>query len=216
MKWGILFDLDGTLLNSLTDLTVGVNHGLAAFGLPPRTPMEIRSYLGNGARQLVALAMPGRENDPPVDEVLAAYRAYCKDHTRDFTKPYDGILEALEELKDIPMAVVSNKPDRETVSLCKAFFPDLLARGERPECPRKPAPDMLRKAMAQLGVDTCVYVGDSDVDVLTAKNTGVPCLSVLWGFRDKKCLEEAGGTDFCSDPRDLAKCLTQMVRRLDF
>lgn len=211
MKWGILFDLDGTLLNSLTDLTVGVNHGLAAFGLPPRTEPEIRSYLGNGARQLVALAMPGKENDPPVEDVLAAYRAYYKDHTRDFTKPYDGILEALEELKDIPMAVVSNKPDRETVSLCKAFFPDLLARGERPECPRKPAPDMLYAVMKELGVDTCIYVGDSDVDVKTAHAAGVKCLSVLWGFRDEEDIRAAGATHFCRDPKAMPNILREMM-----
>lgn len=211
MKWGILFDLDGTLLNSLEDLTVGVNHGLSAFGLPPRTQMEIRSYLGNGARQLVALAMPGKENDPPVEDVLAAYRAYYKDHTRDFTKPYDGILEALEELKDIPMAVVSNKPDRETVSLCKAFFPGILARGERPECPRKPAPDMLYAVMKELGVDTCIYVGDSDVDVKTAQAAGVKCLSVLWGFRDEEDIRAAGATHFCRDPKAMPNILREMM-----
>ena len=211
MKWGILFDLDGTLLNSLEDLTVGVNHGLAQFGLPPRTQMEIRSYLGNGARQLVALAMPGKEDDPPVDDVLAAYRAYYKDHTRDFTKPYDGILEALEELKDIPMAVVSNKPDRETVSLCKAFFPGILARGERPECPRKPAPDMLYAVMKELGVDTCIYVGDSDVDVKTAQSAGVKCLSVLWGFRDEEDIRAAGATHFCRNPKEMPAILREMM-----
>ncbi len=211
MKYGILFDLDGTLLDSLQDLTVSVNHGLAEFGLPPRTPMQIRSYLGNGARQLVALAMPGKEDDPPVDDVLAAYRAYYKDHTRDFTKPYDGILEALEELKDIPMAVVSNKPDRETVSLCKAFFPGILARGERPECPRKPAPDMLYAVMKELGVDTCIYVGDSDVDVKTARGAGVKCLSVLWGFRDEGDIRAAGGTHFCRDPKELPTMLKEMM-----
>ena len=211
MKYGILFDLDGTLLNSLEDLTVGVNHGLAEFGLPPRTQTQIRSYLGNGARQLVALAMPGKKNDPPVDDVLAAYRNYYKDHTRDYTKPYDGILEALEQLKDIPMAVVSNKPDRETVSLCKAFFPGLLARGERPECPRKPAPDMLYAVMQELGVDTCIYVGDSDVDVKTAQNAGVKCLSVLWGFRDEEDIRAAGATHFCDSPKNLPTMLRQMM-----
>ena len=211
MKYGILFDLDGTLLNSLEDLTVGVNHGLAEFGLPPRTQSQIRSYLGNGARQLVALAMPGEENDPPVDDVLAAYRNYYKDHTRDYTKPYDGILEALEQLKDIPMAVVSNKPDRETVSLCKAFFPGLFARGERPECPRKPAPDMLYAVMQELGVDTCIYVGDSDVDVKTAQSAGVKSPSVLWGFRDEENTRAAGAPHFCDSPKNLPTLLRQMM-----
>ena len=211
MKYGILFDLDGTLLNTLEDLTVGVNHGLARYGLPARTQKEIRSFLGNGARQLVALAMPGKENDPPVDEVLDAYRAYYKDHTRDNTKPYEGILEALEELKGIPMAVVSNKPDRETVSLCADFFPGLLARGERPECPRKPAPDMLYGVMKDLGVDTCIYVGDSDVDVKTAQAAGVKCLSVLWGYRDEEDIRAAGAAYFCRDPKDLSKMLKEMM-----
>ena len=211
MKYGVLFDLDGTLLNTLEDLTIGVNFGLAQFGLPPRTAKEIRSYLGNGAKQLVALAMPGTENDPPVDDVLAAYRNYYKDHTRDNTKPYEGIPEALEALEGVPMAVVSNKPDRETVSLCADFFPGILARGERPECPRKPAPDMLYAVMQELGVDTCIYVGDSDVDVQTAKNAGVKCLSVLWGFRDEEDIRAAGATHFCRDPKDLPTMLKEMM-----
>ena len=211
MKCGILFDLDGTLLNTLEDLTVSVNHGLAQYDLPPRTQKEIRSFLGNGAKQLVALAMPGLPADPPVDDVLAAYRAYYKDHTRDNTKPYEGIPEALEELKGIPMAVVSNKPDRETVSLCADFFPGILARGERPDCPRKPAPDMLYAVMKELGVDTCIYVGDSDVDVKTARAAGVKCLSVLWGFQDEENIRAAGATHFCQDSKDLPKMLREMM-----
>ena len=211
MSCGILFDLDGTLLNTLEDLTIGVNHGLSQFGLPPRTQQEIRSYLGNGAKQLVALAMPGLPTDPAVDDVLAAYRNYYKDHARDNTRPFDGIMDALKELEGIPMAVVSNKPDRETVSLCKEFFPGILARGERPECPRKPAPDMLYAVMKELGVDTCIYVGDSDVDVETSRNAGVKCLSVLWGFRDEEDIRAAGGTHFCSDPKDLPSMLKAMM-----
>ena len=211
MKYGILFDLDGTLLNTLEDLTIGVNQGLAAYGLPPRTPMEIRSYLGNGAKQLVALAMPGKEDDPPVEDVLAAYRAYYKDHVRDNTKPYEGIPEALKALEGIPMAVVSNKPDRETVSLCADFFPGIFALGEQPGTPRKPAPDMLYRVMEKLGVDTCIYVGDSDVDVQTAHNAGVKCLSVLWGFQDEEDIRQAGGTHFCRDPKDLPAMLKEMM-----
>ena len=217
MKVGILFDLDGTLLETLADLADSVNYALAQHGLPTRTLEQVRAAVGNGVENLIRKSMPGTENDPPVAEVLATYLPYYAAHCQVKTRPYDGVLEALEQLKKCyPVAVVSNKQDAAVKKLCLDYFGDIYALGESPDCPRKPAPDMLRKAMAQLGVDTCVYVGDSDVDVLTAKNTGVPCLSVLWGFRDKKCLEEAGGTDFCSDPRDLAKCLTQMVRRLDF
>ncbi len=211
MKCGILFDLDGTLLDTLTDLTNGVNYALKQYGLPTRTPMEIRSYLGNGARQLVALAMPGLESDPPVDAVLATYRAYYGQHSLDATKPYPGIVQALESLKDIPLAVVSNKPDRDTVELCARFFPGILARGERPECPRKPAPDMLYEVMGELGVDACIYVGDSDVDVVTARNAGVKCLSVLWGFRDEAEIRLSGGTNFCADTGDLAPILRKMM-----
>ena len=217
MKVGILFDLDGTLLETLADLADSVNYTLAQHGLPTRTLEQVRVAVGGGVENLIRKSMPGTENDPPVAEVLATYLPYYAAHCQVKTRPYDGVLEALEQLKKCyPVAVVSNKQDAAVKKLCQDYFGDIYALGERSDCPRKPAPDMLHKAMAELQVDTCIYVGDSEVDVLTAKNAGVPCLSVLWGFRERQCLEAAGGTDFCSDPRDLTQCLTEMVRRLDF
>lgn len=212
MKIGILFDLDGTLLNTLEDLTDSVNYALGQYDCPPRTVEDVRNFIGNGARKLIERSLPGRENDPDVDEVLATYQAYYKTHSQIKTRPYDGVTEALNVIaKKYPVAIVSNKPDAPTKLLCKEFFGDVYARGESTDCPRKPAPDMLLKAMQIIGVDTCIYVGDSEPDILTAKNLGVKCLSVLWGFRDRKTLEAAGGTYFCDDPQKLPEILESMM-----
>ena len=212
MKLGILFDLDGTLLETLADLTDAVNHTLRQYGCPERTMEQIREAIGNGARKLIQLSLPGAENDPPVDEVLAAYQQYYKEHCQVKTRPYEGVLETLAVLRNkYPVAIVSNKPDTAVKVLCADYFGDVYALGETADCPRKPAPDMLYKAMKDLGVDTCIYVGDSDVDVVTAKNAGVPCLSVLWGFRDQETLQAAGGKYFCADPKELPAMLEKML-----
>ena len=204
----VLFDLDGTLLDTLDDLTASTNAALAAFSLPPRTRDEVRRFVGNGAERLIRLALPGKETDPPVEEVLKAFREHYNAHCLDRTRPYDGLMEALEALS-MPAAIVSNKPDSAVKPLCSRFFPGIPAFGETADCPRKPAPDMLFRGLAALGADRCVYVGDSEVDILTAKNAGVPCLSVLWGFRDKDTLEAAGGTVFCRTPEELPAILNQ-------
>ena len=208
----ILFDLDGTLLDSLGDLTDSTNHTLQQYGCPTRTIDEIRSFVGNGAEMLIRLALPGKENDPPVDRVLASYKEYYAAHSRIKTKPYAGIPEALEKIsKKHKVAIVSNKPDKATKLLARELFGGMPAWGESAACQRKPAPDMLYRAMQELGVSKCIYVGDSEVDVLTAKNAGVPCLSVLWGFRDKQCLLEAGAEHFCESPHQLAQMIEKMV-----
>ncbi len=213
MKTGILFDLDGTLLDTLQDLTDAVNYSLRHYGCPERTPMEVRSYVGNGVERLMRLALPGKATDPAIDPVMETYRQYYAVHNKDKTRPYAGILEALKEIrKEYPIAVVSNKPDYATKPLCREFFgEEIFALGQLDDCPRKPAPDMLQKAMAAIGVEKCIYVGDSEVDVLTAKNTGVPCLSVLWGFRDKEYLVRQGATHFCDDPKKLYATLKEMM-----
>ena len=209
MKTGILWDLDGTLLDTLADLTDALNHTLAEFGYPQRTIEEVRRFVGNGARRLIVLAVP---DGGDVDGVLEAYQNYYAAHCQVKTGPYAGVLAALAELGDkYPMAVVSNKPDGAAKTLCAQYFPSLYALGESADCPRKPAPDMVFKAMKAIGVDRCVYVGDSEVDVLTARNAGVPCLSVLWGFRDREEIEAAGGQHFCSDPAMLTKTLEEMI-----
>ena len=215
-KIGILWDLDGTLLDTLEDLADGTNAAMDHFGFPRRTLEEVRRFVGNGARRLLVQAVPGETQEDKVEEVLAWFQRYYAAHCRIKTKPYDGVLEALERLKTLgyPMAVVSNKPDSAVKTLCDQYFPGLYARGESVDCPRKPAPDMVFKAMADIGVDRCVYVGDSEVDVLTARNAGVPCLSVLWGFRDREEIEKAGGTRFCGDPEKLPEVLEEMIREL--
>ena len=212
METGIIFDLDGTLLDTLEDLHAAVNNTMAQFGCPSRTIEEVRRFVGNGVDQLVRLSLPGKDSDPPVDEVIAAYRTYYNAHCQEKTGPYAGILEALTALAgEYPLAVVSNKPDSAVKPLCREYFGDLFALGERRETPRKPAPDMVWLAMAAIGVESCIYVGDSEVDILTARNAGVPCLSVTWGFRDKDVLTAAGGKYFCDDPRQLPETLRAML-----
>ena len=208
----VIFDLDGTLLNTLEDLTDATNAALRHFGCPERTEEEVRSFVGNGAERLIRLALPGKETDPDVSEVLSWYKDFYAAHSQIKTRPYAGILEALAAVKEaFPVAVVSNKPDEATKLLCKQYFGDVYALGERSDIPRKPAADMVHRAMADIGAQSCIYVGDSEVDVLTAKNAGVPCLSVLWGFRDREMLMEAGAKHFCETPADLLKKLKEMI-----
>ena len=208
MKTAIIFDLDGTLLNTLGDLHAATNHVLAQFGYPPRTIEEVCRFVGNGAERLIRLAVPEGEDYKPV---LAAFQSWYAAHCDILTAPYPGIPEALAALgESYPLAVVSNKPDRAVKELAKIYFPTLYARGESTDCPRKPAPDMVHKAMEALGADGCIYVGDSDVDILTARNAGVPCVSVTWGFRDEAELRAAGGSIFCHAPRDLVALIHSM------
>ena len=209
MRIGILWDLDGTLLDTLQDLADGTNHALRQFGYPERTVEEVRRFVGNGAQRLIEQAVPAGAD---VAEVLEAFYAYYNAHCRVKTKPYDGILDALAELeRRFPMAVVSNKPDTAVKQLCAQYFSGLYARGESAGCPRKPAPDMVYKAMDAVGVETCIYVGDSEVDVATARNAGVPCLSVLWGFRDRQTLLNAGADHFCAACEELPGVISKMA-----
>lgn len=206
MTIGILFDLDGTLLDTLEDLRDATNVALARFGYPERSLEEIRRFVGNGAGRLIAQAVPEGADPAPV---LAAFQAYYPNHCQCKTGPYPGILPALERLgRRCPIAIVSNKPDAAVKPLCDHYFPGIFSLGETAGCPRKPAPDMVRKAMAAIGAERCIYVGDSEVDVLTAKNAGVPCLSVLWGFRDR---EQIGGSRYCERTEDLAPMLEAML-----
>ena len=216
MKTGILFDLDGTLLNTLEDLKDAVNYVLRQYGCPERTLEEVRTFVGTGAKNLIRKALPGKENDPPLEQVLADYQVYYNAHSQVKTCPYEGVLEALAQVRaKYPVAIVSNKPDIPVKSLCKDYFGDVYALGELPPLPRKPQPDMLYKAMADIGVERCIYVGDSEVDVLTAKNAGMPCLSVLWGFRDREDLEEAGAEHFCHRPEEMAAAVEKLICAAD-
>ncbi len=212
MKTGMIFDLDGTLLDSLADLHSATNVTLAHFGCPARTLEEVRQFVGNGARRLLELALPGTPEDPDLEEVLEFYKAYYAAHSRERTAPYPGIPEALRRLgQRHPLAIVSNKPDNAVKILCQDYFPGIYALGEHTGCPRKPAPDMVYTCMKDLGVDRCIYIGDSEVDVLTAKNAGVPCLSVTWGFRDEELIRAHGGRWFCRTPEELPERLEQLL-----
>ena len=213
MKTAILFDLDGTLLDTLGDLHASTNAVLQAFAYPTRTIDEVRQFVGNGARRLIEQAVPAGE-EARVDEVLAAFQTYYAAHCDILTRPYPGIPELLASLAGkYPLAVVSNKPDRAVKELANIYFPALYARGESADCPRKPAPDMVHMAMQALGADRCIYVGDSEVDVLTAKNAGVPCLSVTWGFRDEQTLRAAGAQFFCHRAEDAEQCIEDILKK---
>lgn len=207
---GILFDLDGTLLDTLEDLLDATNYALGLHGYPQRSLPELRRFVGNGARNQIRLSLPEDSSPEEIDAVLADYKPYYTAHCRIKTRPYPGILEALAELsKKYPIAIVSNKPDAAVKALCADYFPGIYALGEAPDCPRKPAPDMVSKAMAAIGAEKCVYVGDSEVDILTAQNAGVPCVSVLWGFRDKEDLD--GAAVFCEKAENLASCIEKTI-----
>ena len=212
MKTGILFDLDGTLLNTLEDLLDATNYALEVCGYPKRTLPELRRFVGNGAENQIRMSLPAGASLEEVQRVLKIYKPYYTEHCQVKTRPYDGIWESLAILKEkYPIAVVSNKPDAAVKALCGQMFPGIFALGEAPDCPRKPAPDMVHKACRAIGVDTCVYVGDSEVDVRTAKNAGVPCLSVLWGFRDREDIEAAGGQYFCESPAQLTEKIEEII-----
>ena len=212
MKTGILFDLDGTLLNTLEDLLDATNAALRHFGRAERTLAELRTFVGNGARNQIRLSLSGRDDDPDLDAVLEWYKEYYSAHCQNKTAPYEGIPEALAELAgEYPIAIVSNKPDAAVKTLCARHFPGVFALGESAACPRKPAPEMVFRAMEAIGVEKCVYVGDSEVDIRTADNAGVPCVSVLWGFREREVLEGEGGRFFCSRPTELRDVVEEIT-----
>ena len=172
----------------------------------------MRRFVGNGAENQIRLALPGGSAPETVQKVLATYKPYYTAHCKIKTKPYEGILEALSKMGETyPIAIVSNKPDSAVKALCAEYFPGIYALGEAPGCPRKPAPDMVYKAMADIGVEQCIYVGDSEVDVLTARNAGVPCLSVLWGFRDREDMEAAGAEYFCEETAQLVEKIGEII-----
>ena len=209
MKTGILFDLDGTLLNTLEDLLDATNYALRLHGCPERTLEQLRQVVGNGAENQIRKSVVG-DADPM--EVLKTYSAYYPAHCQIKTAAYPGVLAALETLKkEFPVAIVSNKPDGAVKTLCRQYFGDVFAMGEHPGCPRKPDPAMVREALAAIGADSCIYVGDSETDIKTARNAGVPCLSVTWGFRDVETLRQAGAAHFCHRAQELPAIVRQMI-----
>lgn len=204
-----VFDLDGTLLSTLGDLAASCNHALRANGMPERTIDEVRRFVGNGVKKLMERAIPGGLDNPLFEKTFADFRQHYMHHNLDTTCPYPGVMEMLESLRSRgkKVAVVSNKFYAATQALCKHFFGDLVdvAIGEREGIRKKPAPDTVNEALAQMNVGKkrAVYIGDSDVDIMTANNCGMPCISVLWGFRDYDFLVEHGATIFVTSPLQL-------------
>ena len=197
MKYqAILFDMDGTLLDTLTDMQAAVNYILEKYGYPTRTLEEVRRFVGNGAGPLIHRALPQGVDPDREAEILADYRAYYQAHNCVETRPYPGITALLAALRQqgCQIAIVSNKPHTAACELAERFFPGVPTFGESPETPRKPAPDMVFHALTALGAekDTAVYVGDSEVDVQTARNAGLPLIAVSWGFRGREALAAAG------------------------
>lgn len=212
----VVFDLDGTLLNTLEDLTDSVNAALSAYGHPQKTIEQIRTYVGNGIRNLMKRSIAGGEADPDFEKIFQAFKEHYKVHCQDKTKPYDGIMELLQTLKarGIKMAIVSNKADFAVKELNEYYFKgfDMVAIGEREGISRKPAPDSVFQALKELGVpaERAVYVGDSDVDLETARNAKIPCISVLWGFRDEQLLKEHGAAYFANTTEEICSLLEQI------
>ena len=204
-----IFDLDGTLLSTLADLAASTNYALRTHHMPERSLDEVRRFVGNGVKKLMERAIPDGLNNPLFEETFATFRQHYMQHNLDTTQPYPGIMQLLEQLKaeDKNIAVVSNKFYAATRELCRHFFGDLVpvAIGEREDIRKKPAPDTVIEALRELGVDKegAVYIGDSDVDIMTAKNSGMPCVSVLWGLRDKEFLLEHGATTLISKPEEM-------------
>lgn len=206
-----IFDLDGTLLNTLNDLAASTNYALRWAGMAEHSVDDVRRFVGNGVKKLMERAIPDGLDNPKFDETYATFRKHYLEHSLDTTKPYSGIPEVLAELKrrGKKLAIVSNKFYAATQELARHFFPETIevAIGERENIRKKPAPDTVLEAMRQLGVgkEGTVYIGDSDVDIDTARNVGVPCISVLWGFRDREFLIEHGVTHLISKPEELLK-----------
>lgn len=214
----VIFDLDGTLLNTLEDLTDSVNYAMEKFGFPVHTIEEIRSFVGNGAPKLIERSIPQGTENPSYEAVLAAFKEYYAAHCEDRTNPYEGIMELLAQLKEkgCRMAVVSNKFDGAVKRLCKKYFGEYFeaAIGESADVKRKPAPDTVYRALRELSCDgsRAVYVGDSEVDIQTAQNASLPCISVTWGFRTEEQLRAAGAQErlMIRTPQELVPLLVHL------
>lgn len=208
-----VFDLDGTILDTLEDLAAAGNHALTSCGMPERTTDEVRQFVGNGIRKYMERAVPPGTPEADIDRVHAAFTAYYTEHCADRTAPYPGIPELLRQLRSagIRTAVVSNKADYAVQMLCEQYFPGLFdaAAGEKEGVRRKPAPDAVNAVLAALHIprEETVYIGDSDVDIETARNAGMPCISVSYGFRSEAFLREHGAVTVAGDAEQLAGLL---------
>ena len=205
----IVFDCDGTLLDTLTDLRNAVNYVLRAHDLPERSVPEVKAALGNGVAHLMRQSLPDSISEAEFNTYLDEFKAYYGEHLQDYTAPYPGMLDVLDTLraKGYKLAIVSNKIQEGITPLNKEYFGDRLpvAIGERPGLQRKPAPDMVLQALKELNSsqDESIYIGDSEVDVATAKNSGLLCIGVTWGFRDEQLHKDLGVTHIARKAEDI-------------
>lgn len=216
MKYELaIFDLDGTILDTLDDLTDSVNHVLEQHGYPQHTADKVRMMVGNGIMNLIIRALPENTEQAAVEAVYADFNAYYRLHSADKTRPYDGVRGMLEELKNagVKLAVLSNKADYAVQDLCEKYFGGIFdaVSGEKAGVPKKPAPDGVDAILAKLGTErnNSVYIGDSDVDVLTAANSGMDCIAVDWGFRSRELLKKSGAGIIVSSPMELAERIAE-------
>ena len=214
MKYkAVLFDLDGTVMDTIEDLNDAVNFTLREFGLPEITRTETMRYVGNGARRLMEQSVPAGTDPVLFETILGYYVNYYQEHCMVKTGPYPGIPALLEQLHaaGLRQVIISNKPDAATKEIAERFFPGIMESvvGEREGLRRKPWPDMVFAAIETLGLtgEECVLIGDSEVDITTAKNAGVDCISVLWGFREEVLLRNAGAKTLVRTPEELAGIL---------
>lgn len=213
MKKAVIFDLDGTLLDTLEDLRDSLNHALEAKGYPANSTEEVRRKVGDGLAKLVERAVPQGTGEAEQAAVLEIFKPYYAEHCREKTRVYDGMMEVLEELKGrgVKLAIVSNKADGAVKTLSEEFFPGVMdfSCGEKEGVRRKPAPDTALEAMKALGVTAgeAVYIGDSEVDLATAENAGMECVSVTWGFRDEEFLITKGAKTVAHNAEELKEIL---------
>lgn len=209
----IIFDLDGTLLDTLEDLYLSVNAALNVFGFPPKTREDVRQSVGNGVRNLMRRSVPEGEDNPQFEDCFLEFQQHYAAHLNDHTGPYEGMPELLKRLSErgFSMAIVSNKSDHAVKELNRNVFGGLIpvAIGESEGVRRKPEPDTVYAAIRELGVrkEDCIYVGDSEVDLKTAENCGIPCISVSWGFRDREVLEDLGAKRIVDSAEELLELL---------
>ena len=210
----VIFDLDGTLLNTLDDLADSVNFALAQYNFPSRKTEEVRSFVGNGAARLMELSIPDGLNNPDYEKCFSDFRSHYSKNMQNKTGAYKGIMGLLEELskENFKLAIVSNKFDTAVKALNAIYFSEYIkvAIGESANVAKKPAPDTVIKALKELGssIDKAIYVGDSEVDVKTSKNSGVKCVGVTWGFRDRELLEREGADYIIDKPQELLKIIS--------
>lgn len=211
----IIFDLDGTILNTLEDLTDSTNYALKENKFPERTIQEVRTFVGNGIGKLIERAVPYGTDEAETEKVLQDFKGHYAKHCADKTRPYDGVTELIKKLKDADYmtAVVSNKADFAVQELCEQYFPEMFdfVVGERENIRRKPAPDTVLEVLDKLNTekDAAIYIGDSEVDIQTAVNAGINIISVAWGFRERSYLLEQSAHIIVDKPDEILSILNE-------